>query len=426
MSQVADAAVVRELFERAQLAQTEQNWGLAALLYARAETLAPEEFRLPNNRANCHWLADQPQEARQAYRRSILLESSDHRPWRGLGNTLRDLNRFEAADRAFAMARQLEPSAETAWNHSQVLIGLELYRQAWALSEQRLDVPQFTYYRAGPYWQGWGDQPPAPLTIWSEQGFGDTFQFLRWLLLLAHHEVRLEVEPPLVPLLQEGLSWLARPPEVVAKQSTPPAARCHGSLMSLPSRLGGGTLTAQAFASGPYLRIAKPRGLMGRRIGVVWAAGRKLVDPFTAREYRKRSLPAEVLERLLRNLRHLGFGAVNLQVGPDRDDLDPTLAELFAEALPARADFLEAGRLIQGLDAVITVDTAMAHQAGAQGIPAWVLLPWSADPRWLRSRSDSPWYPSLHLLRQGEDRSWWPVIQLLQEQLRTIPPTDQG
>ena len=114
---------------------------------------------------------------------------------------------------------------------------------------------------------------------------------------------------------------------------------------------------------------------------------------------------------------------MNLQVGPDRDELDPALAELFAEALPPQADFLEAGRLIQGLEAVITVDTAMAHQAGAQGVPAWVLLPWSADPRWLRGRSDSPWYPSLRLLRQDTDRQWAPVIEQLLEQLRTIPPT---
>jgi ADP-heptose:LPS heptosyltransferase len=98
---------------------------------------------------------------------------------------------------------------------------------------------------------------------------------------------------------------------------------------------------------------------------------------------------------------------------------------MFAEALPAKADFLEAGRVIQGLEAVITVDTAMAHQAGAQGVLSWVLLPWSADPRWLRDRSDTPWYPTLHLLRQAEDRSWPPVIKQLLEQLRTIPPMER-
>jgi hypothetical protein len=414
------------LFARSQQAAQRQQWLRAIELCQQAESLAPQEFRLPNNRANAHWLADQPQPAWQAYRRAIELEPSDHRPWRGLGNALRDLNRFEHADRAFQIARQLQPSAETAWNHSQVLVGLERFQEAWALSEQRLEVAQFEVHRPGPYFQDWGARTTEPLRIWSEQGFGDTFQFLRWLIPLGKERVELEVEPPLVSLLQEGLSWLPRPPEVIAKQAGTAAPPCHGSLMSLPSRLGGGTLTEEAFASGPYLRIAPSPGPIGRRIGVVWAAGRKLDDPFTAREYRKRSLPPEALEQLLRGLRHLGFGAVNLQVGPDREELDPALAELFADALPPKADFLEAGRLIQSLEAVITVDTAMAHQAGAQGVPAWVLLPWSADPRWLRGRSDSLWYPSLRLLRQGPERQWAPVIKQLPEQLRTIPPTTRA
>jgi hypothetical protein len=420
-------AEVNTLFQRAQEASSSRHWPRAIHLYQQAEALAPQEFRLPNNRANAHWLNDEPQQAWEAYRQAIQLEPADHRPWRGLGNVLRDLNRLEQADRAFQISRQLHPCAETDWNHSQVLIGLERYAEAWELSEQRLAVETFNYHRPGPYFQGWGNPASqVPLQIWSEQGFGDTFQFLRWLIPLSDQPVQLEVEPALVPLLQEGLSWLPRPPEVLAKTATSQAPPCHGSLMSLPSRLGGGNLTAEAFAYGPYLRLSPTRKPHGRRIGVVWAAGHKLGDSFQAREYRKRSLPIDMLEQLLRGLRAHGYGAVNLQVGPDRDDLDPALAELFAEALPPKADFLEAGRLIQGLEAVITVDTAMAHQAGAQGVPAWVLLPWSADPRWLRGRNDSPWYPSLRLLRQGPERQWAPVIEQLLEQLRTIPPTTQA
>ena len=128
------------LFEHAQQAAKHQHWPEAIALCQQAEALEPQEFRLPNNRANAHWLADEPHLAWQAYRRAIRLEPADPRPWRGLGNALRDLNRFEQADRAFAISRQLHPSPETAWNHSQVLVGLERYSDAWALSEQRLEV----------------------------------------------------------------------------------------------------------------------------------------------------------------------------------------------------------------------------------------------------------------------------------------------
>ena len=419
------------LFAQAQAAASQQHWAIAIQLYQQAEALAPQEFRLPNNRANAHWLSDQPQPALEAYRRAILLEPADHRPWRGLGNALRDLNRFEQADRAFAQASQLDDSAETAWNHSQVLIGLERYSEAWALSERRLAMPTNRSYRCSPAWDGEQQVPAGGLSIWSEQGFGDTFQFLRWLLpltaQLGDQPLQLEVEPALVTLLQQGLAWLPRPPAVVAKQETPPAVPAHASLMSLPSRLGGGTLAAEAFASGPYLRLpAAPPAGPGRRIGVVWAAGRKLSEAFTTREYRKRSLPPEALEQLLRGLHRLGLGPVNLQVGADRDELEPALAELFVDALDPGADFLAAGQRIQQLPAVVSVDTAMAHQCGAQGVRCHTLLPWSADPRWLRERSDTPWYPSLQLWRQGPERRWEPVIDQLLNHLRTIPPSDPG
>ena len=409
------------LFNESQQAAQRQQWPAAIELCQQAEALAPQEFRLPNNRANAHWLADQPLLAWQAYRRAIQLEPSDHRPWRGLGNALRDLNRFEQADRAFQIARQLQPSAETAWNHSQVLVGLERFQEAWELSEQRLEVAQFEVHRPGPSFQGWSDRTAEPLRIWSEQGFGDTFQFLRWLIRLGDQPVRLVVERPLVALLEQGLSWLPRPPKVVAKQASPAPANCHGSLMSLPHLLGGSTLTAESFADGPYLRL--PSAVRGQRIGVVWAAGRKLDEAFTAREYRKRTLPPEALEQLLCGLHKIGLGPVNLQVGPDRDALEPALAELFVDALAPDADFLTAGPRIQQLEAVVSGDPAMAHQAGAQGVPCHTLLPWSADPRWLRERSDSPWSPSLRLWRQGHERQWAPVIDQLLEQLRTIPPT---
>jgi len=74
--------------------------------------------------------------------------------------------------------------------------------------------------------------------------------------------------------------------------------------------------------------------------------------------------------------------------------------------------------MLAGTDLLITVDTAMAHLAGAMGHPAWVLLPFSADPRWLRQRNDSPWYPSLRLFRQAADREWQPVVQSVLQALQ--------
>lgn len=410
-------AKLTTLFEHAQIAHRNREWDKALELFAQAEQLAPGDFRLPNNIANTFWLSNRPDEAHLHYKRSVLLEPSDHRPWRGLGNSLRDLNQWEQSDTAFAISRSLTESAETDWNHSQVLMGLERFSEAWSLSERRLDVDQFQRYREQPYWQGAWGKSNEPLFVWTEQGYGDTFQFLRWITCLGERNITLEVEPPLVSLLENGLDWLANPPTIVSKQKTPKPVLKHCSLMSLPYLLGGGNLTTVAFATGPYLRLNKFSDnkieSRGQRIGIVWAAGRKLDNAFTSREYLKRSLSPTELEYLIRGLHALGIKTVNLQIGADRDELSDALANSFHEELDHDADFLKAGQTIQDLDAVVSVDTATAHQAGAQGVTCHTLLPWSADPRWLRHRIDSPWYPNMRLWRQGPDKQWIPVIDRL-------------
>ena len=148
------------------------------------------------------------------------------------------------------------------------------------------------------------------------------------------------------------------------------------------------------------------------RIGLLWASGRKEDDAFLAREYRQRSLPAEVLGALLLGLQGQGAELVSLQLGLDRQRAGPW-QQLFSEQLAEGSDFLATAALVRRLDLVITVDTAMAHLCGAIGQPAWVLLPFAADPRWLRGRSQSAWYPSLRLWRQPEPHQWTPVIEKL-------------
>jgi ADP-heptose:LPS heptosyltransferase len=144
-------------------------------------------------------------------------------------------------------------------------------------------------------------------------------------------------------------------------------------------------------------------------VGVVWAAGYKLTNRVTLREYRRRSLDSEALAQLLDGLRGMGWEVVLLQFGRDRDQAADWRREGL-EALPADADFARTADRVAELDLVITVDTAMAHMVGAMRRPAWVLLPFSAAPRWLRHRSDSPWYPSLRLFRQPCSGDWGAVV----------------
>lgn len=413
--------------EQALAAQARGAWLEAARAYGQLTAAHPGDHRLVCNQGNVLWLADRPGPARACFQRAIGLAPAEGLPWRGLGNAERDRLRFGAAASAYRRSASLQPDPLTAWNLSQVLLGLERYREAFALAEQRLLLPALEPYRGGAGWDGryaalaLAASRGQRLHLWSEQGLGDTLQFLRWLEpLLSRWRADwppplLEVEPPLVDLLRQGLGWLPAPVEVRAKRAgEPEPAALHCSLLSLPHRLGcWRPPRRRAWLELPAKLPAELPAATGRpsgpRVGVLWAAGRKLNDSFTAREYRKRSLPPSLLGALLEGLAARGAELVALQHGADREQVAPWRHLLMAE-LPADADFLRTATWLDRLDLVITVDTAMAHLVGCLGRPAWVLLPRSADPRWLRGRADSVWYPSLKLFRQPRGGAWEPLL----------------
>ena len=403
-------------------AETGDDWSLAATCWLHACALAPEDHRLANNAAHALWLADQPARALDVVRQAVRLAPAEPLPWRNLANILRDLNRFEEAEMAYGRTMALEGHRHplSAWNRSQTLIGLERYEQAYCLAERRFELSAMEAWRRGPTWQGWPWGRPSAATtvhVWSEQGLGDTLQYVRWLppLLARGHAVQLEVESCLVNLLRRGLAWAGGDLIVRAKGTIPTPAEdcCHGSIMSLPWLLGGAPLVGADPAAPAYLRDPawQPRRPASRsgsaRIGLVWASGRKLDEPFMAREYRRRTLPAASLERLLAGLERLDPRPelINLQLGDDRL-LASGWNGHWAGELNETADFAATANLISQLDLVISVDTASAHLLGAIGAPGWILLPWSSDPRWLRQRHDSPWYPSLRLWRQPRHQDW--------------------
>jgi hypothetical protein len=416
-----------QVLEEARHAEACQEWSEAACIYGDLLASHGENAALLLRAANALWLSDQPEDALVLYRRASLLAPRSPAPFMGIGNCLRDLNRFEAADRAFRSSRQLGDGPEVACNHASVLIGLEAYREAFALAERRFELASLAPGPEGGV--GAVVARARRLYVRTEQGLGDGLQYLRWIPPLMEQaaargqQVVLEVEPSLVRLLQVGLAWLPQPPDVRAKREPPgdsrvePAGQPVVSLLSLPAALGGAPCPQPPGPDGrgTYLRGLTPAAAgvedFGQppRIGLTWASGRKLSDGFTRREYRKRSLPAAALVTLVEGVVALGGEPVLLQQGEDRQCSEP-VAHLFADAIAPDGDFLATARVLASTDLLITVDTAMAHLAGAMGHPAWVLLPYSADPRWLRQRADSPWYPSLRLFRQADDRDWRPVV----------------
>jgi hypothetical protein len=421
---------------RLHLAQQQQAagaWLAAAATYAQLAADHPFDHRLLANQANALWLADLPDAARERYVRALKISPDCPVSKRGLASCLRDLNQFETA---LAVHQELEAVLQPGspdrlanlWAHSQVLVGLERFTEAFQRMALRRAWAEGLLHPPG--------NPLAPqLTLVSEQGFGDTLQFVRFLEpLLAQRllaglrgGLQLLVEPCMVDLLREGLAWLEDPPEVHPKPLQLPADAL--SLLDLPHALGPQPVAPRR-ADAAYLvsplwaqergrppLAASSAGCMGPgpwRLGLVTAAGRPLDDPFCVRESHKRTLPEQIIWRLVRELRQRGAVLYDLQFGEESlrhrglglDLLDPGLS---LDGFGATA------RVVAQLDLVVTVDTAMAHLVGAMGRPCWVLLPWSADPRWLREGSCSPWYPNSRLFRQPRSGDWHGAVDQLLE-----------
>ena len=200
--------------------------------------------------------------------------------------------------------------------------------------------------------------------------------------------------------------------------AAPPPFDVQAPLLSLPRILR--TTLATIPANVPYLNTAPAlsahwqdqlRGVEGFKVGIAWQG-----NPEHTRD-RRRSVPLHAFAPLACVP---GVRLVSLQKGPGREQLPDLAYRLGLLDMTDRLkDFADTAALISHLDLVITVDTAVAHLAGALGIPVWLALPLTPDWRWLLEREDSPWYPSMHLFRQSTWGDWADVFEKLTEALRT-------
>jgi hypothetical protein len=288
--------------------------------------------------------------------------------------------------------------------------GFADYHTRWQLPESppfHTDIPD---------WDG-GDLDGKSLFVYAEQGFGDTIQFARYLPRLKEKGGRIffEVQPELTRLM--AASGVTDGVTLTERGAPLPAVDVKVALMTLPHIFG--TTLETVPGETPYLgppadakaaRLVLPR-LPGIRLtGALAWAGRP-----THKNDRNRSLALEVLSPLL-ELADIRF--VSVQKGAPAKAIGALgLQALLADGDPVLGDFADTAVLLSQCDLVISVDTAVAHLAGALGRPVWVLLPAVADWRWLLHRTDNPWYPSMRLYRQAHNSGWDAVIAAVRDDL---------
>ncbi|MFL5298597.1 MAG: glycosyltransferase family 9 protein [Phenylobacterium sp.] len=298
--------------------------------------------------------------------------------------------RWEEALAQRQAAAAADPSdLDARMSLGRALLALGRYAEGWPLLEARLEQPGMARFKPRVSYPEWDGGPVKSLTVWDEQGSGDTIQFARCLLTLQERgiEVTFVCRKALAPLMRE------LPIRVIEaeRRMEDPAAEAWVMLASLPGRLG------EEFGSLPghsnYLRPpAERREAWAKRIGpglhigVVTHGNRAHVNDA------ERSLPAEAAAFLL--------------TLPAAVTLSPELSPL-----PLR-DFADTAAVLEHMALVITVDTAVAHLAGAVGRPTWVLLPHlGVDWRWGYQGAESRWYPSARLFRQPGPGDWASVLQ---------------
>ncbi len=308
----------------------------------------------------------------------------------------------------FAQARFVESVARLTLGD--FAAGWRGYEARWAVGLLASQRRRFT----APLWSGEESLAGKTVLLHAEQGFGDTIQFVRYAPLVAQRgaaEIILEVQRELVPLL----SNMAGVAAVIARGESLPEFDVHCPLLSLPLAFATEPTTIPAdipYIAPPDERITAWRDRLPRQrplIGLTWSGDRSHDNDLN------RSVALKTLAPLL-ELANVTF--VSLQHDTRERDL-PMLQNLprLVQIESKFCDFADTAAAISFMDAVVSVDTAVAHLAGAMGKSLLLLLPYAADFRWLRERQDSPWYPTARLYRQPKFGDWEGAIAALMQDL---------
>lgn len=403
----------------------------AEALYRSAIRIQPE-FKEPHNNLGLLLLdLNKPDEAEATFRRALEIDAELPESHNNLGNALTQQGRVHEAITAYRRALALRPDYVAAKaNLAQALLRVGQYEEGWDLYESRHDAVLGTHYvnRPAVPWPQWKGESLAgkSLLVWPEQGYGDLLQFCRYLPLIRARGVeRLAIA--CAPPLQRLIASLEGVDEVYPLDGrgsiAPHDYWCF--VMSLPHVFR--TTMASVPARVPYLKAPAPLvdgwkerlPAGGFRVGLVWAGDPRLHTPASNAFDQRRSMS---MRMFLPILKVPGVTFVSLQKGETTqrqiNDVPADLRPL--DPMSDVQDFADTAAIIECLDLVITVDTSVAHVAGALNKPVWILSRYDACWRWLYDRDDSPWYPSARLFRQIEPGNWDEVVERVTQALARL------
>jgi tetratricopeptide (TPR) repeat protein len=354
----------------------------------------------------------QVDEAIELFGQAVAADPANAAAHANLGNALATEGRFEESLVAITDALRLSPAdIDININRAVTLLKAGRLREGWAANEWRHKKPGREKLPPAlmlPKLAHLGELAGRTIVVYHEEGFGDTIQFVRYAQLMAEAGARIILWVPqeLVRLMR-GQAGIA---EVLTGNVNLPQFDYHCPIISLPYVFDttidtiparNSYIQADAALTADWAARLPP----GPRIGLVWAGEPRSYDPVAQALDRRRSLPFKMLLPLTVTP---GMSFVSLQMGAARDEV----ANGVHDPMGGVQDFADTAAIIANLDAVISVDTAVAHLAGAMGKPVFLLDRYDNCWRWLHGRADSPWYPTLMIFRQTQMGDWLgPVTQ---------------
>lgn len=404
---------------------------VALLDFLEARDLSPDNPLVYNNIGLAYAEMHQYEPALNAYKHSLEINSTQPIVLNNLGLLYASSRNHEAAIDCYEQALSLDAAAlGAAWNRSLSLLSLGRYSEGWVAYETRRHKTIDSRFHVDKLWLGHEMPSLGHILLHAEQGLGDTIQFSRFVNLLQSKfaEVTLRVPRSLVRLC----GTLVSAPTIISDDECLPNYDFQCSLMTLPLALG---ITVSSIPSEvPYLfadpvkvskwfhKLSKIQKL---KVGLVWRGGVHKNKPSVWSSNSKRDIPIEILSVLeqveasfisLQNDKGTTNELVKLKSscwsGPDIVDFSDELR-----------DFSDTAALIENLDLVIAVDTAVAHLAGALGKKVWLLNKFDSSWRWFVDRTDSPWYPSMRIFNQDQPGDWISVMRRVVFELKCLAVT---
>lgn len=375
------------LYDQGLALQRAQRWDDAVAVY-REIARSTLTVRLAGNLGFCLGELGQFAEAEHWLRLAVLNRPAQADIRQRLGVVYAAQDKVQEAELEYRTALAFQADfAPAEMSLAALLLSVGRFADGWPLLEARVRMHERVVPPMNVPWPEWMGEPLAGRAVFVqvEQGLGDQIQmarFARDLKARGASRVTLGCRGPLAPLFLHTPGVDAT---VALDAGTAATIGPHDAwtrYFSLPGRLGitAGTLWTGPYVAAPPERLARWR--TGARIGLAWQA-----NP-TGFNGANKSLPPALAQRFL------DLGAISLQ--PEHT---------------GAADMADTAAIVDGLDLVISIDTSVAHLAGAMGKPTWTLLPkLKTDWRWMRGRTDSPWYPSMRLFRQATPGDWGPTV----------------